>query len=391
MKKTVLLIALLLSLNFYSQGWKFNSGSSDFDGNYKTSYVVGKGNKFPYNEPLLTINKFEKDETLNFYISGAGFFREGTNARIMLVFSNEPDLIYSSYSISFSSDGKIVFLDTFNDPNSSSLISKYEILEKIKKATKLSVRASDKYGSNDIVFSLRGSTKAVNYVISEEQLISKINKVKEEREKEETEKKLINENVEKLINVAKSEKLGESSTFVLKQSIEDKLNAGKIYTSLLIKPTSNFDMFKNYGYVDVYAVLENGKEEQIYGTFKVEMNSPIFTKIEEEKKLKAEKEKIEKERVYKLLDKFQIGSLKDLMFKSILNKQKNSYLKQWTLNQVKSINGVFSEFKYGKIWNLKIIINLQNGEKVVKDEYIYSLEINKKQLKGIGAKLLQEF
>ena len=86
MKKLLTSITLLLIINVNAQNWKFESGKSDFDGKYKTSYVIGKGNNFPYNKPMLTINKFDKNENLNFYISGAGYFQEGTNAGIKFVF-----------------------------------------------------------------------------------------------------------------------------------------------------------------------------------------------------------------------------------------------------------------------------------------------------------------
>ncbi|MFC4268757.1 hypothetical protein [Polaribacter marinivivus] len=391
MKKLLTSITLLLIINVNAQNWKFESGKSDFDGKYKTSYVIGKGNNFPYNKPMLTINKFDKNENLNFYISGAGYFQEGTNAGIKFVFDNEPNVIYSSYSFTFSSDGKIIFFDTFNDPNSSFKISKYEFLEKLKKASKLSIRTSDKYGSNDIVFSLTGSTKAINFIIPEKEINDKITLIENLRIKETEKEKLINEKVAKIVEIAKKEKMGETYLSILKSKIEKEYKNGKSYKTINIKPTRKKSMFETYGYVDVYGVLENGEEEEIYGTYKVEMNSPIFAKIEEEKQLKAEKEKIEKDRIYSLLEKYKINELKDFILEKIIEEQKRTYLKKWKLNEVKNVNAIFSEYKYGKVWNLKIIINLENGEKIDKDEYIYSLKITKKQLKGIGAKLLEEF
>ena len=41
----------------------------------------------------------------------------------MWVFNTEPDVIYSTYDWSYSSDGKIIFFKEFNDPNSDNKIS----------------------------------------------------------------------------------------------------------------------------------------------------------------------------------------------------------------------------------------------------------------------------
>lgn len=391
MKKALPIITLLFFLNTYSQNWKFESGSSDFDGKYRTSYVIGKGTEFPYNKPMLTINKFDKNDGINFYISGAGYFQEDTNTSIKFVFDNEPGMIYSSYSFTFSSDGKILFLDQFNDPKSNVKISKYEFIDKLKIASKLSVRTSDKYGSNDIVFSLAGSTKAINFILPKEKFDSKIESIKNERIKEKELEKSRKEKVDKILDIAKNEKMGESYLSSLKLKVERDFKIGKMYKSIKIQPTTKTGMFESYGYVDVFRVLENGNTEEIYGTYKVEMDSPIFDKVKEEKKLKKENERIEKERILNLLSKYKIESLKDFILESIVKEQKQSYLSKWELNQVKKITTIFSEYNYGKVWNLKIIIHLTDDKKIEKDEFIYSLKISKKQLKEIGGKLLEEF
>jgi hypothetical protein len=70
MKKITILLLILYTIAGYSQ-WTYKSGKSDFDGVYKTSSVYGSGGKFPYNKPLLVVNKFKKS-SLNIYISNAG-------------------------------------------------------------------------------------------------------------------------------------------------------------------------------------------------------------------------------------------------------------------------------------------------------------------------------
>ena len=110
MKK--LIIILLIPFITLAQSWTYKEGGNAFDGKYKTSSVLGKGSDFPYNKPSLVINKFDNDEQINFYLSGAGYFQDNTGISIKWVFDNEPDTIYSSYSWSLSNDGKIIFFKT---------------------------------------------------------------------------------------------------------------------------------------------------------------------------------------------------------------------------------------------------------------------------------------
>lgn len=114
MKK--LLIFLLIPFISLAQSWTYKKGGNAFDGEFKTSSVLGKGSEFPYNKPSLVINKFENDEQINFYLSGAGYFQDNTGISIKWVFDNEPNTIYSSYSWSLSNDGKIIFFNRFNNP-----------------------------------------------------------------------------------------------------------------------------------------------------------------------------------------------------------------------------------------------------------------------------------
>jgi hypothetical protein len=92
-----------------------------------------------------------------------------------------------------------------------------------------------------------------------------------------------------------------------------------------------------------------------------------------------------------MLSKYNNQDLQNLMLKSILKEQEKSYLKKWNLNEVEKITSIFSEYKYGKFWNIDIKIYLENGEVISKTEYIYSLEITKKELKNIGGKIGLEF
>ena len=111
MKKFLLL--LIIPFLSFGQSWKFDSGKSDFDGSYKTAFIQGKGNNFPYNKPVLTINKFSNNSEINFYISEGWSFTENSGSNIKWVFDNEPDIIYLANKLSYSNDGLIVFFLNF--------------------------------------------------------------------------------------------------------------------------------------------------------------------------------------------------------------------------------------------------------------------------------------
>ena len=164
MKNLLFTIALLVSFNSFGQTWKYSEGGNAFDGKYKTSVVTGVGTKFPYKNPSLVINRFE-GKPINFYITEGGFFQEKTGISVLWVFDSEPDKLYSTYDFSISPDGKILFFTEFNNPDGSGKLKPVDIIEKLTLANKVTIRMSDDYGSNDIIFSLRGSTKAINFVI----------------------------------------------------------------------------------------------------------------------------------------------------------------------------------------------------------------------------------
>ena len=413
MKKLLIILLLCITISSYSQSWRFTSGGNDFDGKYKTSSIVGVGNEFPYKTPSLVINKFSKsDGDMNFYISSAGFYQKNTGIRIYWVFNNEPNVTYSTYDYSISADGKILFLEEFNSPDSDIKITKYEFIEKLKNASTVSVRISNKYGKNDIKFSLRGSTKAINYVLPQKELQLKIEDIQKERKVKNvliSKKKVL---FDSLIKSIENEKLSESSLLILESKIKDDLGIGLLggegtglnYKKIKIKPTSSNGMFKSYGYVDLFYILNDDTENSIYGTFKVEMDAPLFKRLKEEERVakekleqegKVAKEKLEQEetRVKDIINKYKGESLKKEIFKAISEKQKNTYIKaeKFELSQIQKIGVIFSDYRYKKFWKLEVIIYLDNNEKKSNNIYIYDLNISKKMLKSIGGKADIEF
>jgi hypothetical protein len=157
MKKILLLIVITFSVSSYSQ-WTYKSGKSDFDGNYKTSSVYGSGGKFPYTKPLLVVNKFKKS-SLNIYISNAGYSGCSNNV-ISLKFNGDEKIYKTDYSSSGSNNDSW-FLSSFYN------LEDFELIEKFKKHSSMSVRLKSSCGCSDYKFSLGGSTKAINFVVGE--------------------------------------------------------------------------------------------------------------------------------------------------------------------------------------------------------------------------------
>jgi len=415
MKKLLCTLALFTSFASFGQTWKYSEGGNAFDGKYKTSIVTGVGTNFPYTKPSIVINKFE-GKSINFYISDGGFFQDGTGIRVLWVFDNEPDILYSVYDYSISSDGKILFFAEFNNPDGSGKLKPIDIIEKLTLANKVTLRMSDDYGSNDIVFSLSGSSKAINFVIPKEERQQMIDSGLTERnalavvegKKAEAEGKnqLI---LDDLMKKANEEKLTSSSLSTIKSSFEKDLGlsyysgmgTGKNYKSILVEGKIGDAMFESYGYVDVFYVLEDGSKEEIYGSWTVEMDAPVFDKMKEEKakeelelankKAKEELEladKLEKDNKQfdSLLSKYQRDDIISFLREEV-TKESKKYSKEFNIQDIESIKITLSDFKYKKYWNCKVDILLNNGTtKVIDNTYIYDLELSNKDLKAIGGK-----
>lgn len=399
--KKFLLFILLFPLISYSQTWKYQSGGSDFDGKYKSAYITGVGTEFPYNKPIMAINRFEKDDSFNFYISDAGYSQEGTGLSVLFVLSNEPETIYSTYDFSISNDGKIIFLNEFNDPYSDNKISQFEFIKKLQVASKVSVRVEDNYGQNDLVFSLSGSTKAINYVLPDlDNMISiAVNernrrleianlerenslKIKADKESEQiARKKLFN----LLMAKANDEKLSSTSLssleFKLKKDLGvdyyDGLETGKKYKSITVEAS---EIFEKTWYVSVFYLLEDGSKEEISGTFSVEMDAPVFKRV-------AERKEREKEILENLTAKLNLDKLKNHIKKEILNRANRSYNPKYILEDISGIHLTFSKYQYKKVWECQVTLFLPNLQKDEFKSYVYDLEISKKELKEAGIQL----
>lgn len=402
MKKLLLFLIPLFS---FAQTWTSSEGGSVFDGKYKTSSVRGKGDNFPYNKPVLVINKFE-NEFPNFYISGGGYFQENSNIEVLWVFDNEPDTIYSTYSWSISDDGKILFFSQFNNPDGLGKLKPIDFIEKLMLANKVSVRMKDKYGSNDIVFSLSGSTKAINFVLPKEERdslkdsaeISRESAVralaeKEKKQVEEEKKKLEKQQIfDNLVKSANYEKLTESSISSLKLQFKKDLGlayysslaTGKDYKSITVKKGIFSESIFKFGYVEVHYVLGDGTEEKIPGSFTVDLDAPVFAR--NKAKVKEQNEIAEK-----LVSKLNLDKLKKHYKEVIIKKVERTYDPKFEIKNIVGINMTFSNFQYRAVWDSEVTLFLDNMEKLTFKSYISDLKLSKKELKNLGITLNQPF
>jgi len=418
MKNLIIIFTLFaFTLQSNAQSWRKSSGGDEFDGKYKTSSVTGKADNYPYTKPSLVVNTFENDNSINFYIASSGYWSEDSGVSILWVFNNEPNTIYSTYDWSYSADNKILFFKEFNNPNSDLKLSAYEFIDKLRKASKVSVRISNDYGKNNMSFSLSGSTNAINHVLPNlDEILSGIEKkntILKEAIKE-RDSLISTKTID--FNKILSEKKVKGSSDVISKIIdklknEDSDTKEKLFkdsTSLSIVLQERLKMGLRYGYIDIFFVFEDGTKLELDGSFSVEMDSPVITdyqkKKETEKKQAEEREKENKRKIkeaedniYNLTSKFQIEELRESIKEKVLQITRSQYgSDKFDISEIENINGVFSKYLYKKIWDLHIKIYLTDGRVISNASnkvYLSSLknDITKKTLKTIGAKLNEEF
>ena len=253
MKKIIFLTFLLSSISIYSQ-WTYKSGKSDFDGGYKTSSVYGSGGKFPYNKPLLVVNKF-KESSLNIYISNAGYSGCSNNV-ISLKFNGDEKIYKTDYSSSGSNNDSW-FLSSFYE------LEDFELLEKMMKHSYMSARLKSSCGYSDYKFSLGGSTKAINFVVGKNWIQQKKDeilylKILEDKLLKKN-KRLDSLSALKLKRVRESKRLRDSIASAIKEEEHQKFLKEKERfekeQSLRCKKYKNKYLNKNY---ECYQVIGKG-------------------------------------------------------------------------------------------------------------------------------------
>ena len=259
------------------------------------------------------------------------------------------------------------------------------------------MRVSDNYGSNDIVFSLSGSSRAISFVLPKDERQILIDKAVSDRNalaeieaknaEIKAKKQLI---LDDLMNQAKEEKLTSSSLSSLENKFKNDLGlswasgTGKNYKSILVEPSSSFDVEGKSWQRDVkvFYILEDGTKEQITGTFwEVEMGAPIFSRVKE--KLEADNKHLEN-----ILSKYQRVDLIDLLKKKVTEESKY-YSKKFNIQDIESIKITLFDYRYKKFWKCNFNIILNDGTEIVPDHWtpVYDLEISKKELKNLGGEI----
>lgn len=153
------IVVFILALAFssvYGQKWDYKKGGDAFDGEYKASSVIGKGEEFPYENPVFVVNYFPNKGNLNVYISDAGY-AGCSDKKVKVNFQKEDDIY--TFNATTGGNEENWFLSQGDD------ITIRELLEKMTRFITLNVRISSECGKNDLKFSLSGSNEAINYVL----------------------------------------------------------------------------------------------------------------------------------------------------------------------------------------------------------------------------------
>ena len=257
--KKLFVILLFIPLISFGQTWKYSSKGNAFDGKYKMAYVDGLGGEFPYNDPYLALTKYENKKNIDIYISDAGSYDSDQSVSLYLIFDNEPDVKYQAFGLSFSADKSAIFFDFINTSyaSSPSNLDKIDIIEKLKKAAKLYVRIEDEYyGQKDLTFSLRGSAKALNFLIDYE----KPKQIVKSLSNEDYVKKLISQIENKLSNL-------ESTTYdkdwktELSNQISKDYDDNFVYDSITVSPHNR--LYKDYNIVEVFYVADDNNQIKV--------------------------------------------------------------------------------------------------------------------------------
>jgi len=268
MKRILTLFISLFIWQFsFAQTWQYSSKGNAFDGKYKMAYVDGLGGEFPYNDPYLALTKYENKKDIDIYISDAGSYDSDQGVAVYLIFDNEPDVKYKAIGVSYSTDNSAIFFDYINYPPYASFynnLDKIKIIEKLKKASKLYVRIEDDYyGQKDLTFSLRGSTKALNFLTDYEKNKSII----KNSTKENYVQKLIYQIEDKLSNL---ENNSNDWRIKLSKQISKDFDDKFVFDSIKVVPHSR--LYKDFNIVEVFYVDEENNSIKIDVALKAVMN-----------------------------------------------------------------------------------------------------------------------
>ena len=386
--RRILLLLFFITLSFESfSQWSYKTVKSDFDGTYKRAIVFGSGGEYPYKNPYLVV-RYGKENGLDIYISDAGY--SGCDNRQVFFKFNGDDEKYKSKYVNEGANRDSWFISSLEN------FTLFELIEKFKKHSYVSVRLINDCSLKDYRFPLSGSTKAIYYVISNTEVDSKI---KELRILQENKKIKLN----KILKILKIEKLTSWSISKVEKKIKKNLDYEDFeIDSIVVLPDDSFPDYYSFlsnSSVKLYYIKTDKSKSEIYGNWTVEKDAPVFDrfknqtkKIEETKRQnKARNDKIydkyvkETERIKKIVSKYNFKPLEDFLVTSALFHSNND------TSNIKDISIIITDYKNGKYQFLDLILHQTNNESYVKIEYIPNLNITKKVLKNIGGKKSIEF
>jgi hypothetical protein len=155
MKKILIIFSLVIFMApAHAQSWNYNAGENPFNGKYRSCSVMGEGYKYPYKNPLISIIYYENPFLIRFYISDAGY-AGCDNKSAYLKFDGE-NKIYQ-FSV-FTNNSKEIWV-----LGNSDQINFFELIDKMKKYNNIYVRLESDCSVADFIFSLSGSSKAIDY------------------------------------------------------------------------------------------------------------------------------------------------------------------------------------------------------------------------------------
>lgn len=289
MKKNILTFLLLSSILSYGQ-WNYKSGKSDFDGNYKTSSVYGRGGESPYTKPYLVVNKFE-NSSVNIYISDAGY--SGCDGRKVFFKFKGDEVIYETSYVGNGTNNDSWFISSFKN------ITEHDFIFKLQTHSLLSVRLKSDCGYVDYKFSLGGSTKAINFVLGKKWVEDKKKEILELKVLEE--KKLKEDRINNSLDIKKLEKKRKEKLRVKEEKEKEYLSKCKKYV--------NKYSGKGYDCYEVIVSTELRKQMQ-------NMNSKI--KVKKGSLLLVDK-KFKNKAFCKVVDLEGVGAVNLYIFRSEIN------------------------------------------------------------------------
>ena len=165
MKRTLLFLAIIsITYSMHAQ-WKYQEINNPFDGVTRKVYIKGKAISSSSYNPTLVITKSFKTNTIDIQIK---------NADKLDIILNPPSIIFKvdggddsidyQYASKYHYNSFELKEGTWTIPNRNF----NQLLELIKNNYKLYVRLGGMYWINDYQFSLKGSAKAIQYLMGED-------------------------------------------------------------------------------------------------------------------------------------------------------------------------------------------------------------------------------